>query len=78
MAYDKKRVGRRIKSLRIDKGYDQKQLSALSSVPIQTIQSYEAGTSIMGMVNATKLADALECSLDKLTAHDEQLESEMS
>ena len=67
MAYDKIRVGRRIKSLRIDRGYDQKKLSEVSTVPVPTIQSYEDGTSVMGMENATKLADALECTLDRLT-----------
>jgi len=66
VAYDKTRVGLRIKSLRIDKGLDQKRLSELSTVPISTIQSYEDGTSVMGMENATKLADVLGCSLDRL------------
>ena len=66
MAYDKARVGLRLKSLRIDKGFDQKRLSSESTVPGTTIQSYEDGTSVMGMENATKLADALNCSLDRL------------
>ena len=66
MAYDKARVGLRVKSLRIDRGYDQKKLSDLSTVPVPTIQSYEDGTSVMGMENAVKLADALGCSLDRL------------
>ena len=66
MAYDKARVGLRVKSLRIDRGYDQKKLSDLSKVPVPTIQSYEDGTSVMGMENAVKLADALGCSLDRL------------
>ena len=66
MAYDKKRVGLRIKSLRIDRGYDQKKLSDLSTVSISTIQSYEDGSSVMGMETAVKLADALGCSLDRL------------
>lgn len=66
MAYDKARVGLRLKSLRIDKGFDQKRLSSESTVPVTTIQSYEDGTSVMGMENATKLADALNCSLDRL------------
>lgn len=66
LAYDKKRVGLRIKSLRADKGYNQEALSELSKIPISTIRSYEDGTSVMGMENATKIADALECSLDKL------------
>lgn len=66
MAYDKSRVGLRLKSLRIDRGYDQKRLSQESTVPVPTIQSYEDGTSVMGMENATKLADALDCTLDRL------------
>ena len=66
MAYDKKRVGLRLKSLRIDKGFDQKRLSNESTVPVTTIQSYEDGTSVMGMENAAKLADALNCTLDRL------------
>ena len=66
MAYDKNRVGLRVKSLRIDKGYDQKRLSELSRVPVPTIQSYEDGTCVMGMENAVKLADALGCTLDRL------------
>lgn len=66
MAYDKNRVGLRLKSLRIDRGYDQKRLSQESTVPVPTIQSYEDGTSVMGMENATKLADALNCTLDRL------------
>ena len=67
MAYDKARVGLRIKSLRIDKGLTQVQLSELSTVPAVTIQSYEDGSRVMGMENATKIADALGCTLDRLT-----------
>jgi len=66
MAYDKKRVGLRLKSLRIDRGLDQGQLSEASTVPIATIQSYEAGVNVIGLENATKLADALGCSIDRL------------
>ena len=66
MSYDKTRVALRIKSLRIDKGYDQRRLSELSTIPVATIQSYENGTRVMGMENAVRIADALECSLDRL------------
>ena len=66
MGYDKTRVALRIKSLRIDKGYDQRRLSELSTIPVATIQSYENGTRVMGMENAVRIADALECSLDRL------------
>ncbi len=66
MSYDKKRVGLRIKSLRIDRGLTQEDLYRVSTVPVATIQSYEDGTSVMGLENATKLADALECTLDRL------------
>lgn len=70
MAYNKERVALRIKSLRIDQGLDQKGLAELSTVPLGSLQSYEDGTSVMGMENATKLADALGCSLDKLACRD--------
>ena len=66
MAYDKKRVGLRIKSLRIDKGYNQEQLSEASTVPVATVRSYEDGTSVMGMTNAVRLAEALDCTLYRL------------
>lgn len=71
MAYDKKRAGLRLRSLRIDKGLSQLDLSKKSTVPQQTIQSYEDGTSVMGIENATKLADALGCSLDRLACRED-------
>lgn len=71
MTYSKERAGLRLKSLRIDKGYDQERLSELSSVPIATIRSYESGVSAMGIENAVKLASALDCSLDRLARRDD-------
>jgi len=71
VAYDKKRAGLRLRSLRIDKGLSQLDLSKKSTVPQQTIQSYEDGTSVMGIENATKLADALGCSLDRLACRED-------
>lgn len=67
MNYDKKRIGLRLRSLRIDKGLTQEALADMSKVPQSTIQSYEKGTIVMGMENATKIADALQCTLDRLT-----------
>ena len=67
MNYDKKRIGLRLRSLRIDKGLSVKELADMSKVPQSTIQSYENGTNVMGMENATKIADALKCTLDRLT-----------
>ena len=67
MNYDKKRIGLRLRSLRIDKGLTQEALASMSKVPQSTIQSYEKGTIVMGMENATKIADALQCTLDRLT-----------
>ena len=67
MYYDKKRIGLRLRSLRIDKGLSVKELADISKVPQSTIQSYERGTNVMGMENATKIADALQCTLDRLT-----------
>lgn len=67
MSYDKKRIGLRLRSLRIDKGLSVKELADMSKVPQPTIQSYERGANVMGMENATKIADALKCTLDRLT-----------
>lgn len=66
MEYNKKRIGNRLKSLRIDQGLDLEKLSNMSTVPQSTIQSYEQGVAVMGLKNAVKLADALDCSLDRL------------
>ena len=71
VTYNKKRAGLRLRSLRIDQGLSQVDLSKKSTVPQQTIQSYEDGTSVMGIENATKLADALGCSLDHLACRDD-------
>ena len=70
MAYDKARVGRRIKSLRIDKGIDQKQLAEISGVSLASISQYELGQTVIGMENAVKIADVLGCSLDSLACRD--------
>lgn len=67
MNYDKKRIGLRLRSLRVDRGLTQETLAAMSGVSQSTIQSYENGTNVMGMENATKIADALQCTLDRLT-----------
>ena len=71
MAYDKERVARRLKSLRADLGYDQQKLADLSGIPLRTIVSYETATAAMGMENAVKLADALECTLDELSCRND-------
>jgi len=66
MTYDKDRIAKRIKSLRIDAGYDQETLCQVSGVKISTLRSYEQGVSVLGLDNAVKLADALNCSIDTL------------
>lgn len=66
MIYDKQRIANRIKSLRIDLGMSQEELAETSGVNLRTIQSYEQGKAIMGMDSASKLADTLNCSLDRL------------
>lgn len=64
--YDKEAVGRRIKSIRIDVGLDQKTLADMSGVQINSIAQYELGNTVMGFDKACALADALGCSLDEL------------
>lgn len=71
MAYDKARVGKRLKSLRIDSDYSLDKLSELSTVPVPTLKSYENGISVMGMSNAVKIAEALGCTLDRLVCRNE-------
>ena len=71
MAYDKERVARRIKSLRIDKGYTQIQLAEASGVAYGTLQTYETASQVMTMEKAVKIADALGCSLDTLVCRED-------
>lgn len=72
MIYDKERVAMRVKSLRIDKGWDQADLSRESGVSAATIANIETARSGMGFDTAVKIANAVGCTLDKLACRDER------
>lgn len=56
----------RIKKLRKDKKLTQSQLSELTGITTSLISKYENGSKEVGLDNATRLAEALETSLDYL------------
>lgn len=70
MAYDKERVARRLKSLRMDKGWDQETLAKESNVSLGTISSIEIARNGMSLDTACKLTDALGCSLERLVCRE--------
>ncbi|RDU22750.1 helix-turn-helix domain-containing protein [Anaerosacchariphilus polymeriproducens] len=56
----------KLQEKRKEKGFSQSQLSALSDIPIRTIQHYEQGTKDINkaqVVTVLKLADALGCDI---------------
>ena len=55
-----------IKEIRVNRGLNQDQLSALSGVPRICIARYESGKYYPSMENALKLAEALGVTLDEL------------
>ena len=70
MAYDKAKVGRRIRSLRAENGISRSTLARLTAIPYPTVTCYERGMSVMGLENASKIADVLGCALDTLACRD--------
>lgn len=70
MAYDKGRVARRLKSLRMDKGWEQADLARESGVSLAAIASCESCRTGMQLDTALKLADALGCTLETLACRD--------
>lgn len=72
MTYDRKRVAMRIKSLRMDKGWDQSDLSRESGVSVATIANIETARSGMAFDTALKMADALGCTMEKLACRDKE------
>lgn len=67
MAFDNEHVGRRIRSLRVDKGWTCEQLAERSGIPVSTIQSYERGKRVMRLDNAVKLAEVFGCAVDRIS-----------
>lgn len=71
-AYDRERVGRRIKSLRVDKGWNQRQLAKKANVSLDTVVSAETARRGIGLDIACALADALECPLDQMVCRESE------
>lgn len=74
-AIDGQVVGRRIKALRIDRGYTQDELSDKSGVSSSQIARYERGESLPSFSAAYAIAKALDCSLDVLYARKDLVEA---
>lgn len=71
-SYDRERMARRVKSLRADKGWNQKRLAEESGVTLDTIVSVETARRGIGLDIAVALADAIECPLDQMVCLDER------
>ena len=66
MEYTKERTAGNLRAIRNLRKYSQAELAELSGVSRDSIKLYEMGETTMSLENATKLASALECSLDSL------------
>ena len=62
--YNKKQIGVRIASIRVEAGFSQADLSIDSGFSEANISRWENGKNVMGLINAAILADVLNCSLD--------------
>ena len=62
--------GNRLKAIRQERGYTQKQLAQLLGVTEQAVSKYERGNSYpdVGVLNG--MAEVLDCSLDYLFLHE--------
>lgn len=70
MPYDKKRIGRRLASLRTDKGWNQADLAEAASVSVDSVARYECGMVGMSLEAAYKLTEALDCRLENLVCRE--------
>lgn len=61
-----KTIGERIKEMRIKSGLTQQKLSDLTSISYTTISNYETGKKEVGLFNLSKIAKALNVSIDYL------------
>ena len=66
MDFDRKAVGRRIRSGRIDLGWSQEELATAAAVSQNTINSIESGRRGMTLEVAIRIADAFGWPLDRL------------
>ena len=72
MGYDKYRVARRLKSLRVDKGWEQEDLARESGISKSTIANIETARVGTGLDTAYRLTEALGCTLEQLVCREEQ------
>lgn len=72
MKFDKQRIGKRIASLRIDKGWNQRDLAAAANISLSAVARYESGYTGPSLEAALKLAEALNCSLETLACINEK------
>lgn len=66
MEFVKERTAQNLKAIRNLRGQSQQQLADESGVSVDAIKSYERALSVMSLEAATKLANALSCSVDSL------------
>ncbi len=62
--------GNRLKEIRQERGYTQKQLANLLGVTEQAISKYERGSSYPDVVMLNGISEVLDCSLDYLFQHE--------
>lgn len=69
--YDRERMARRVKSLRMDRGWDQAELAERSGVSKDTVVSIENARRGATLDTAVALADAFECTLESLVCRNQ-------
>lgn len=65
-------TGDKIREIRISRGYNQEQLAELASLNRVTIAKYEAGKVEPGAQALSRIADALEVTVDQLLGREPQ------
>ncbi len=65
-------IGQNVLSLRTRKGLTQEELAQEIGVARQTVAKWESGEAIPDLVNATRMAEIFDISLDSLVHHDEE------
>lgn len=68
MLFDKERTAGNLKAIRNMRGLTQQELAERSHVSRESITGYENAENVMSLEAATKLADALDCSIDSFVA----------
>lgn len=63
------KIGKRIRKLRMEKGYSQKEMAALCGIPYSTYSNYENNNREPGKEQIEKIAKVLEVSADDLIGY---------